>query len=76
RVRPGLRVHASLLGDPALASGEEADVAAPARQAAVGMELTHLATLYHDDVVDVAPVRRGPPAAHRLWGISAAVPGG
>ena len=46
---------------------------APARQAAVVMELTHLATLYHDDVMDEAPVRRGAPAAHRLWGNSAAI---
>lgn len=73
RVRPVLTVLASLLGDPALASGEVADVDAPARQAAVVMELTHLATLYHDDVMDEAPVRRGAPAAHRLWGNSAAI---
>lgn len=73
RVRPVLTVLASLLGDPALASGEVADVNAQVRQAAVVMELTHLATLYHDDVMDEAPVRRGAPAAHRLWGNSAAI---
>lgn len=73
RVRPVLTVLASLLGDPALASGEVADVDASVRQAAVVMELTHLATLYHDDVMDEAPVRRGAPAAHRLWGNSVAI---
>jgi len=30
-------------------------------EAAVVVELTHLATLYHDDVMDSAPVRRGAP---------------
>lgn len=31
---------------------------------AVAIELTHLATLYHDDVIDEATVRRGAPAAN------------
>ncbi len=33
-------------------------------EAAVVVELTHLASLYHDDVMDSAPVRRGAPSAH------------
>ena len=37
------------------------------------VELTHLATLYHDDVMDDAPVRRGAPAAHEVWGNSVAI---
>jgi heptaprenyl diphosphate synthase len=41
--------------------------------AAVVMELTHLATLYHDDVMDAAPVRRGLPSAHEVWGNQIAV---
>ncbi len=41
--------------------------------AAVVVELTHLATLYHDDVMDAAPVRRGAPSAHELWGNQVAV---
>lgn len=73
RIRPVLTVLASLLADPELASGEVADVSAEVRQAAVVMELTHLATLYHDDVMDEAPVRRGAQSAHRLWGNSAAI---
>ena len=32
--------------------------------AAVAIELTHLATLYHDDVMDEAAVRRGLPSAN------------
>lgn len=73
RVRPVLTVLASLLGDPGLASGEVGDVGPEVRQAAVVMELTHLATLYHVDVMDEAPVRRGAPAAHRLWGNAQAI---
>jgi heptaprenyl diphosphate synthase len=42
-------------------------------EAAVVCELTHLATLYHDDVMDSAPTRRGAPAAHEVWGNSVAI---
>src|SRR5215468_10680069 len=35
--------------------------------AAVAIELTHLATLYHDDVMDEAPVRRGHESANSRW---------
>lgn len=41
--------------------------------AAVVVELTHLATLYHDDVMDEAPTRRGVPTAHNVWGNSVAI---
>ncbi|BCB86397.1 hypothetical protein Psuf_037100 [Phytohabitans suffuscus] len=37
------------------------------------MELTHLATLYHDDVMDEAPVRRGAPSANSRWTNSVAI---
>ncbi|WP_372347730.1 polyprenyl synthetase family protein [Streptomyces sp. KL116D] len=40
---------------------------------AVVVELTHLATLYHDDVMDEADVRRGVPSANQRWGNSVAV---
>ncbi|GAA2235963.1 polyprenyl synthetase family protein [Rarobacter faecitabidus] len=40
---------------------------------AVTVELTHLASLYHDDVMDSAPVRRGAPSAHEVWGNSVAI---
>ena len=43
------------------------------RQAAVATELTHLASLYHDDVMDSAPLRRGAPSAHEVWGNSVAI---
>jgi heptaprenyl diphosphate synthase len=41
--------------------------------AAVAIELTHLATLYHDDVMDEADVRRGMPSANARWGNSVAI---
>jgi heptaprenyl diphosphate synthase len=37
------------------------------------VELTHLGTLYHDDVMDEAPVRRGAPSANSRWGNSIAI---
>ncbi|MCS3781134.1 polyprenyl synthetase family protein [Tsukamurella ocularis] len=41
--------------------------------AAAAMELTHLATLYHDDVMDEADTRRGAPSANARWGNSIAI---
>ncbi len=41
--------------------------------AAVAIELTHLATLYHDDVMDEATVRRGAQAANARWGNTIAI---
>jgi len=37
------------------------------------IELVHLATLYHDDVMDEALVRRGAPSANARWGNSVAI---
>lgn len=64
RLRPLLTLLTSQLGDPA--RPEVLD-------AAVVVELTHLATLYHDDVMDSAPTRRGAPSAHEVWGNSVAI---
>jgi heptaprenyl diphosphate synthase len=54
--------------------GQYGDPASPdlARAAAV-VELTHLGTLYHDDVMDEAPVRRGAPSANARWSNSVAI---
>ena len=41
--------------------------------AAVAIELTHLATLYHDDVMDEAPVRRGHESANSRWSNTVAI---
>ena len=42
-------------------------------EAAVAIELTHLATLFHDDVMDEAPVRRGHPSVNSRWNNSVAI---
>jgi heptaprenyl diphosphate synthase len=42
-------------------------------QAAVAIELTHLATLFHDDVMDEAEVRRGHPSVNSRWSNSVAI---
>jgi heptaprenyl diphosphate synthase len=64
RFRPLLTLLASELG-----SGINDDVIA----AAAGVELTHLASLYHDDVMDEAVVRRGTPSANAAYGNSIAI---
>lgn len=58
RFRPLLVLLAAQFGDPA---------APGVVPAAVVVELTHLATLYHDDVMDEAPRRRGAPSANTRW---------
>ncbi|MGH2674339.1 MAG: polyprenyl synthetase family protein [Actinomycetota bacterium] len=40
---------------------------------AVAIELTHLATLYHDDVIDEARTRRGIPSANARWDNTVAI---
>jgi heptaprenyl diphosphate synthase len=64
RFRPMLALLAAQLGD--------ADAPEVVR-AAVVCELTHLATLYHDDVMDEAVVRRGAPSANSRWTNSIAI---
>src|SRR5690606_18531211 len=43
------------------------------RRAAQAVEITHLASLYHDDVMDDARLRRGVPAAQTVWSNSVAI---
>lgn len=64
RFRPLLTLLAAHLGD----STRPGVVAA-----AVVVELTHLATLYHDDVMDEAPMRRGAVSANSRWNNTIAI---
>jgi heptaprenyl diphosphate synthase len=41
--------------------------------AAVAIELTHLSTLYHDDVMDEADLRRGAASANQRWSNTIAI---
>lgn len=64
RFRPLLVLLAAQFGDP------EAPGVIPA---AVVVELTHLATLYHDDVMDEADLRRGAASANARWDNTVAI---
>ena len=64
RLRPLLTLISSHFGDPK---------AKGIIEAAVVCELTHLGTLYHDDVMDEAPLRRGVESANSRWGNSVAI---
>ncbi|MCH4249647.1 MAG: polyprenyl synthetase family protein [Microbacteriaceae bacterium] len=64
RVRPLLVLLTAQLG-----SGITDEVVA----AATVVELTHVASLYHDDVMDEADLRRGVPTAQRTWTNSIAI---
>jgi heptaprenyl diphosphate synthase len=64
RLRPLLTLLASQFGDPT-----NYDII----KAAVCCELTHLATLYHDDVMDDAALRRGVISANKKWDNAVAI---
>jgi heptaprenyl diphosphate synthase len=64
RVRPMLALLTAHLG-----GGAVPDVVT----AAAAIEITHLASLYHDDVMDDADKRRGVPSAQTVWGNSVAI---
>src|SRR4029079_15400913 len=64
RFRPLVSMLAAHFGDPA-----RPEIVA----AAVVCEITHLATLYHDDVMDEALVRRGASSANARWDNTVAI---
>lgn len=64
RIRPVLALLTAQLGDGA--TDEVID-------GATALEMTHLGSLYHDDVMDAADKRRGVPSAHAVWGNSVAI---
>ena len=64
RLRPLLTLLGAQFGDSA---------APGIIEAAVVCELTHLATLYHDDVMDEALLRRGVESANNRWGNTVAI---
>jgi geranylgeranyl pyrophosphate synthase len=64
RFRPLVTILASHFGDP-----HPPEIVT----AGVVVELTHLATLYHDDVMDEALVRRGATSANARWGNTVAI---
>ncbi|MDH2427131.1 polyprenyl synthetase family protein [Sphaerisporangium sp. TRM90804] len=64
RLRPALALLASRSGHP----GRPGVI-----RAAAAVELMHVASLYHDDVMDEAPTRRGVASVNTLWGNRVAI---
>ncbi len=64
RLRPLMTLMCAHLGSPAVPE---------VVTAAAVVELTHLATLYHDDVMDEAEVRRGSASANARWDNTVAI---
>ena len=64
RLRPMLTLAAAML----FGGGKGAEI-----NYAAAVEFMHNATLLHDDVVDDSDMRRGRPAARKLWGNAASV---
>lgn len=67
----GKQVRAALL--VAASADETGAVTDEAINAAAALELLHLATLVHDDVIDDAPTRRGQPSIQARFGKKTAV---
>jgi heptaprenyl diphosphate synthase len=68
RFRPLLVLLAAEVGNEQGTADPEAVLTA-----ACVVELTHLASLYHDDVMDEAELRRGADTAHSRWGNHVAI---
>jgi heptaprenyl diphosphate synthase len=68
RIRPLLVLHSGMI----FAEGLEPCLL----QAAIAVELVHMASLVHDDVIDESNLRRNRPSVNKLWGNQAAVLGG
>lgn len=63
RVRPGFCIAASATTTDADGPADE-----PVITGAVAVELVHLGSLYHDDVMDEAETRRTVPSVNHRWG--------
>jgi heptaprenyl diphosphate synthase len=69
RLRPALVVAAASVGGAV--AGHRPDAAGVANEViegGVAVELVHLGSLYHDDVMDEAEYRRGVPSVNARWG--------
>src|SRR4051794_4555963 len=64
RIRPVLCVMANELFN---------EISEDAWHAAMGIELFHSFSLVHDDIMDNAPLRRGKPALHAKYGLTAGI---
>ena len=63
RVRPGFCVASSMVCDEAAVAASQSAV-----RGGAAVELVHLGSLYHDDVMDGAETRRSVPSVNAQWG--------
>ena len=63
RVRPGFCIASSLVCDEGAARASR-----PAVRGGTAVELVHIGSLYHDDVMDGAETRRSVPSVNAQWG--------
>jgi octaprenyl-diphosphate synthase len=68
----GKRLRPALVSLSAAATGLPYDMVR-ARKLGACMEMIHMATLIHDDVIDHAPTRRGLPTASSVYGNTASI---
>ncbi|MEZ5321243.1 MAG: polyprenyl synthetase family protein [Microthrixaceae bacterium] len=73
RIRPSCCLAAASLGAPV---GEGSGASAATIDAAAAIELVHLGSLYHDDVIDHAATRRGVPSVNARWDEATAIVSG
>ena len=70
--RKGKRIRSTLLCLIAQSGSQKPDSQRVAH-ACAGIELLHLASLVHDDIIDGTDIRRGQKTAHKEWGTQVAV---
>ena len=68
RVRPGFTIASS-----AIEQQDAIPVAVDVLMGGVAVELVHLGSLYHDDVMDEAEIRRNTPSVNAVWGNHTAI---
>ena len=68
RIRPGLAIAAAGIGDRVGRSCSEDVISG-----AVAVELVHMGSLYHDDVIDGATTRRNVASVNATWGNATAI---
>jgi len=74
-VRAGGKRYRPLLAQVAGELGPDSAGGGPI-EAGVAVELVHIGSLYHDDVIDEAETRRGSPSVNANWDNTAAILGG
>ncbi|KAF5373146.1 hypothetical protein D9758_001774 [Tetrapyrgos nigripes] len=68
KLRPRLVLLVAMSTIPYTAKGDISDLISPHRDLAEVVEMIHVASLLHDDVLDESPIRRGSPSAPVTFG--------